>query len=73
MAIRADRISCNSTLADCIVRILMLHVTMRTASEIAPEILLLCKNGYAVETEKKPAVKVRFSDYSLYSMCVRTS
>jgi hypothetical protein len=55
MAIRADRISCNRTLADCIVRILMqLHMTMRTASEIAPEILLLCKNGYAVETEKNP-------------------
>jgi hypothetical protein len=53
MAIRADRTSCNCTLADCIVRILMqLHMTMRTASEIAPEILLLCKNSYAVGAEK---------------------
>ena len=53
MAMRADRISCNCD--SCGLHHPHTHAVAYeygTTPEIAPEILLLCKNSYAVQAEK---------------------
>ncbi len=73
MAMRADRFSCNCDIADCIIRIpTQLHMSMGLHLRLHLR-YSSCAKTVTPFRLRKPAVKVGFSDYSLYSMCVRTS